>query len=95
MFRIPIGLQVTYIILKILGWVGSNNLAKPACKVRAAHDTVISLGNVGLNPPLNTQHNEGVGGCNEGNPNAAIKQLGADRNDGRIFDTAHAWPQRA
>jgi len=27
----------------------------------------ISLSNVGLNPPLQTQHNEGVDGCNEDN----------------------------
>jgi len=44
----------------------------------------ISLGNVGLNPPLHTQHNEGVGGCNEGNPNATIRQLGVNRNGGGI-----------
>jgi hypothetical protein len=31
---------------------------------------------VGLNPPLHTQNNEGVGGYNESNPNAAIRRLG-------------------
>jgi hypothetical protein len=39
---------------------------------------------VGLNQPLHAQHNEGVGGCNEGNPNAAIRRLGTDRNEGGI-----------
>jgi len=34
----------------------------------------------GLNPPLHTQHNEGVGSWNEGNPNAAIRRLGTGRN---------------
>lgn len=28
------------------------------------------------------QHNEGAGGCNGGNPNAAIRRLDADRNEG-------------
>jgi len=42
---------------------------------------------VGLNPPLQTQQNEGVGGCNEGNPNAAIRRLGADRNEGGISNS--------
>jgi len=28
--------------------------------------------------------NEGVGGCNEGNPNATIMWLGAGRNEGGI-----------
>ncbi|MCH84326.1 receptor-like protein kinase, partial [Trifolium medium] len=36
----------------------------------------ISRGNVGLNPPLHTQNSEGVGGCNESSPNAAIRRLG-------------------
>jgi len=31
------------------------------------------LSDVGLNPPPQSQHNEGVGGCNEGKPKAAIK----------------------
>ncbi|PNY11792.1 MORC family CW-type zinc finger protein 4-like, partial [Trifolium pratense] len=48
---------------------------------------VISLGNVGLNPPLHTQHNEGVGGSNEGNPNAAIRRIGEDHN-GNGFKTS-------
>ncbi|MCH90287.1 ABC transporter A family member 7-like, partial [Trifolium medium] len=39
---------------------------------------VISLGNMGLNPPLHTQHVKGVGDCNEGSPNAAIRLLAAD-----------------
>jgi len=30
------------------------------------------LSDVGLNPPPQSQHNEGVGGCNEGKPKAAI-----------------------
>ncbi|CAJ2648237.1 unnamed protein product [Trifolium pratense] len=56
----------------------------------------ISLSNVGLNPPLHTQHNEGVGGCNEGNSNAAIRQMGADRNEGGISNTPpHAQAQWA
>jgi hypothetical protein len=42
---------------------------------------------VGLNPPLHTQHNEGVGGCKEGNPNAAIRRLWVDRNEGGISST--------
>jgi len=44
---------------------------------------------VGLNQPLQTQHNEGVEGCNEGNPNAAIRRLGADRNEGEISNSKH------
>jgi len=28
-----------------------------------------------------TQHNEGVGCCNEGNPNATIRRIGADCNE--------------
>jgi len=43
---------------------------------------------VGLNPPLQTQHNEGFGGRNEDNPNAAIRRLGAD-NDGRISNNCY------
>jgi hypothetical protein len=39
---------------------------------------------VGLNPPLHAQHNEGVGGLNEGNPNAAIRRLGVDHNKSGI-----------
>ena len=35
-------------------------------------DCAIYLSNMGLNPPLQTQHSEGVGGCNEGRPNATI-----------------------
>jgi len=31
---------------------------------------------VELKSPLHTQHNEGVGSCNGGNPNAAIRLLG-------------------
>jgi hypothetical protein len=27
------------------------------------------------------------GGCNEGNPNAAIRRLGAESNEGRISNT--------
>jgi len=45
---------------------------------------VISLSNVGLNLPRHTQHKERVGGCDEGNPNAAIRQLGAGRIEGGI-----------
>jgi len=33
---------------------------------------------VGLNPPLQSQQNEGVGDCNEGNLNATIRWLGMD-----------------
>ena len=44
----------------------------------------IYLGIVGLNTSLHTQHNEGVGGCNEGNPNVAIRQLGEDCSEGGI-----------
>jgi hypothetical protein len=36
---------------------------------------------VGLNPPLDTPRNEGVGGCNEGN---LKPQLGTVRNEGGI-----------
>jgi len=36
---------------------------------------------VGLNPRLQTQHNECFEGCNEINPNGAIRRLGADRNE--------------
>jgi len=36
---------------------------------------VISLSDVRLNPPPQRQHNEGVGGCNEGNSNAVIRRL--------------------
>jgi len=39
---------------------------------------------VRLNSPLHTQHNEGVEGCNEDNPNTAIRRLGEDRNEGGI-----------
>jgi len=39
---------------------------------------------MGLNPPRQSQHNEGVGGCNEGNPYAAIRRLGANHNEGGI-----------
>jgi hypothetical protein len=42
---------------------------------------------VELNPLLYTQHNEGVGGCNEGNPNATIRLLGADFNEGGVSNT--------
>jgi len=42
---------------------------------------------VGLNPLLHTQCNEGVGGCNEGNLNAAIRQLGTVGNGGGISNT--------
>jgi hypothetical protein len=35
---------------------------------------------VGLNPPLHTQHNEG-------NPNATIRPLGADCNEGGVSNT--------
>jgi len=42
---------------------------------------------VGLNPPLHTQHKEGVGGCNEDNPNAAVRRLGADCNENGISNT--------
>lgn len=34
---------------------------------------------MGLNPLFKTQHNKGVGGCNEGKSNAAIRQLEADQ----------------
>lgn len=46
----------------------------------------MSLGNVVLNPPLHTQHREGVGGCNVGNPNVVIRCLGggADHNEAEI-----------
>jgi hypothetical protein len=44
----------------------------------------MSLGNVEQNPPAHTQHNEGGGGSNEGNINAAIKQLGMHCNQGGI-----------
>jgi len=37
---------------------------------------------MGLNPPRQSQHNEGVGGCNEGNPDAAIRRLGVNHNEG-------------
>jgi len=39
---------------------------------------------VRLRPPLLTEHNEGVGGCNEGNPNAVIRRLGEDHIKGGI-----------
>jgi len=39
---------------------------------------------VRLIPPLHTQHNEGVGGCNEGCPNAASRQLEVGHNEGEI-----------
>jgi hypothetical protein len=39
---------------------------------------------VRLNSPLHTQHNKGVEGCNEDNPNIAIRRLAADRNVGGI-----------
>jgi len=60
---------------------------------------------VGLNPPLQTQHNEGV----EGNSNTAIRRPGADRNEGGLsnnneqsicyffkqptFRTKHNWKE--
>jgi hypothetical protein len=44
----------------------------------------ISLGNVGLNLPLHTQHKERVGGCDEGNPNDSIRQLVVGRIEGGI-----------
>jgi len=42
---------------------------------------------VGLNPPIHTQHNEDVGGYNEGNLYATIRRLGADNNEGGISNT--------
>lgn len=39
-------------------------------------------------PPLQTQHNEGFGGCNEDNSNDAIRRLGADHNEGKISNTS-------
>jgi len=39
-----------------------------------------------LNPPLHTQHNKGFGDINEDNPNAAIRLLGSDCNEGKIFN---------
>jgi len=39
---------------------------------------------VELNPPLQIQHSEGVGGCNECNSKAAIRQLGTDHNKGEF-----------
>ena len=42
----------------------------------------ISLGNVGLNLPLHSQQTEGAGGCNEGNPDTAVRRPGADRSEG-------------
>jgi len=35
-----------------------------------------------LNPPPHTQHNEGAGGCNVDNPNAAIRHLWINVNSG-------------
>jgi hypothetical protein len=35
-----------------------------------------TLGNMGLNPPLHTKHNECVSDYNEGNTNATIMRLG-------------------
>ncbi|KEH24826.1 hypothetical protein MTR_6g006775 [Medicago truncatula] len=69
-----------------------SNLAKLACRVKAApalrtlHMPYLK-GRVGLNPPLHTQHNESVVGCNEGNPNATIRRLGVDCNEGGISNT--------
>lgn len=37
-----------------------------------------------LSPPLHTQNNEGHGGFDECNPNAAIRRLVVDRKEGRI-----------
>jgi len=44
---------------------------------------------MGLNPPLHTKHNECVGDCNEGNISPTIMRLGADHNEGGIFNTPH------
>lgn len=41
--------------------------------VRCYEGLILSLSNVGLNSPPQTQHNEGVGGYNEDKSNAAIK----------------------
>ncbi|PNX91804.1 putative copia-type protein [Trifolium pratense] len=51
-------------------WVGEG------CPSYINAKQAIPLSIVGLNPPLHTQHNEGVGGCNEGNPNATIRRMG-------------------
>jgi len=40
-----------------------------------------------LNPPPHTQHNEGVGGCNGGNTNAAIRHLWMNINLGGTSNT--------
>lgn len=44
----------------------------------------IYLDNVGLKTSLHTQHNERIGGCNEGNTNVAIGRLAEDCNESGI-----------